>query len=114
MEEKIKIFVTLYYRDWLFNTEQTYLVESEEGAHEMALREKKCYGYYLNYYVYGGEPMARKRVIFGNVYTLEQIRSMDKVRLVLLSMWLNHYKKAAKTRCGNWVEWRENVEYISV
>ena len=108
-----KIFVGLYIRDWILNMVEIHCVESEQEAHSLALHTKNCYGYYLTYYVLTDESKARKRVIFGDIYTLEQIKDMDKVWLLRLSMKLHRYDKAVKTKCGNWVEWSEDVEYIS-
>ena len=121
MKKVKRKFVTLYYRGVMFDEPCTRSVASDEAAHEMALKDKNCFGYDLwqredveeDGTTYTGEPETYKSVIFGKVYTLEEVEKMENVDILLFNMRSNGDNNVVKTRCGNWKPYKENVQYIS-
>ena len=119
--KKVKKFVTLYYPGIMFDEPCTSSVTSDEAAHEMALKDKHCFGYDLwqredveeDGKTYTGEPDTYKKVIFGKVYTLKEVEKMENVDILLTNMRCNGWNEVVKTRCGNWKPCEENVQYIS-
>ena len=116
-------FVALRPEIPLIEETQIYKVNSDEEAHKMALEDKSCIGYNLFRREYTkvdgkttkGEPEIYKRVVFGKVYTLEEIRDIDEdyatdlcIRMIVFNL-----DKAIKTRNGGFIVWEKDVEYIS-
>lgn len=82
-------------------------VPDENTAYKIASEDKECFGYYLKQ----GRRCVKK-VIFGRVYTLEQIKQMSGVEKVLSGMESYKEKAAVKTRLGTWKYMEKGLEVI--
>ena len=118
-----RTFAALHFPGLFDGTIEIYKVNSDEEAHKMALEDKNCVGYDLFTKEYTnvdgktimGEPEVYKKVVFGKVCTLEEIMDMDEEQAmgVPAILMLFGQDKAVKTRDGKFVDWKEDVEYIS-
>lgn len=119
-----RIFATLHFPgtiQTIQNIHQIFKVNSAEEAHKMALGHQQCYGYDLSTRedsivdceTITGEPDTIKRVVFGKVLTIEDVRNMKDfiAEPICLAMKVFHKDKIVKTRCGNFVAWEKGVEY---
>ena len=110
----------MYFPGLMFAETATRRVQNDEEGHKIALENKHCYGYELdrredivdNGKTYEGECETYKRVLFGKVYTLEDVERMGDVGNVLTNMKSNGYEKIVKTRCGWWRPLKEGTECV--
>ena len=122
MEKTTKIFARFHY---ILCLGQHYTdicqVKSEKEADQMALKRPACYAYTItcredvdnNGETHKGEEKVCKRVVFGKVYTLEEIKCMKDTEYLVKGMEKLDLDKAVKTRTDNWLVWDEAWEYIS-
>lgn len=102
---------------------QVYQVNSGEEAHKMAFEDHNCIGYALarrvdtkvDGKVVWGELNTYKIVVFGKVYTKEEVRHMKEgIGPTLLTMMIIFGRnKYVQTRNGSFIPWEEGVEYFS-
>lgn len=102
---------------------QIYQVKNDEEGHKMALEEQNCFGYTLqrrvdtkvNDKIVWGEPITYKNVVFGKVYTREEVKRMegDDAQYNYSMMMIFGRSKIVKTRNGDFIPWKEGIEYFS-
>lgn len=105
--------VTFHYILFDQDYNETCFVENEKQAHQLALKRKSCYAYSITQKpspeeideTQYNEPKICKKVIFGKVYTLEEIKLMERTEYLVKGMEELGMDKAIKTRTGEWLTW---------
>lgn len=110
MEKTTEIYAVFHGR--IFLSPIVYKVESEKQAREIAL-DKHCSGYEL-YRKEDDVAVLYRKIVFGKVYTLNQIKRMNATLAISVAIRRLGHSKAVKTIFGEWQLYEEGVEYISL
>jgi hypothetical protein len=109
MDETTKINIVIYCSECPDSGYCIHEVANEEEALKKVPTDESCYGYELL--------RSYKSVVFGKVYTLEDIKRMvangEPLENILSYMRRHNLDKIVKTRSGDWGDWKKGVEYIS-
>lgn len=117
---KKKLTVQLRFPGFFFEETTEKVISSLEEAERLAKHNPNCYGYKVfeqkglicEGECYMTQPRCIKSVLFGKVYTLEQIKEMNDMEILISNLETDGQTSAIKLRSGTWLPIEKNTQIV--